>query len=150
MALAATGEGNGLARPIARHMPVAHLSGPALSATSPGEVAQRIDGRWWRLLSFCHPGSSGVRLTLAFGPPLLACVVSLLSLALGSMTCIRSMRFMALNLPLLNDWKRKRICAQLKLGTDGISRRCFPSRMPTLRGATMRARDPARHARRPT
>ena len=115
--------------------------------------------RWSIFLSFCHPGSSGVRLTLAFGPPLLACVVSLLSLALGSMTCICSMRFMALNLPLLNDWKRKRICAQLKLGTDGISHRCFPSRMPTLRGATMPthplawvvcARDPARHARRPT
>ena len=25
--------------------------------------------RWWRLLSFCHPGSSGVRLTPALGPP---------------------------------------------------------------------------------
>ena len=33
-----------LRRPTARHRPVAHLSDPALSVTSPGEVAQRIDG----------------------------------------------------------------------------------------------------------
>ena len=33
-----------LRRPAARHRPVAHLSDPALSVTSPGEVAQPIDG----------------------------------------------------------------------------------------------------------